>query len=174
MIPAFAQRILFITVCVVVLAGSSFAAYQIGYKKWATDTNAVSDTAQSGGTSSFVQTRFAVLGTVAATSTEGIVLKDVRKTGRSANQASLSGDIVVAVNPTTVFERLVQKNVPQGAQSTTLIAPPPPPTREKIALKDLKIGDTVLASVIEVVSTTTIFMATKIEVQERQTTATAL
>lgn len=175
-----AQKVLFISVCVAVLAGSSFVAYQTGYKRGAGTRAALVETAKTApGTQSFAETRFAVLGTVVATSTERLALKDARQTGRVTTQTNLPTDLVVAVNPTTVFERLVLKNVPtskpQGVQSTTtLIAPPPPPVREKIAFKDLKIGDTVLASVIEVVSTTTIYMAIKIEVQEAQTTAVAL
>jgi len=165
-------------VAVVVLAGASFASYQAGFDRGAGGDGLFQ--AQGGETAP--ATANIALGTVEKISGQDITLKDVKRIPETpASTANQSSTVVVTVGQATVIERLVQKSVTvlnkemaaysetseklQAQGAVDIPAPPEPFTREKIALKDIQTGDTLVAFSAGDISTLSAFTTTRIEVQ---------
>lgn len=119
------------------------------------------------------------VGVVEKISGNEIFLKDVKKMPDNNNSANQTESIVVLVGEKTVIERFVQKDLAsmkneldsfiekqkklQGTATSTI--PPEPFTRTKIALEDIKAGETIVVFSSADISKLTSFMAIGINVQ---------
>ena len=113
MISNVTQKILLVGVCVIVLAGSSFAAYQTGYNSGvATKAVLVSETQSNAAVPT--QGMFTLFGTVEGISGQEIIIKDVRKLAITSNGVATStsqlGSITILTNDTTSTYRLFRKD----------------------------------------------------------------
>ena len=162
-------------IAVCVLAGASFAAYQVGYEKGA-------------GIQGGFQTRngqpaatgiHMVFGMVDSVSGKEITLKDVKRIPDTAS-GTISQPVVVTVDFSTIIERLVAKDsaVLQKEQDVFMkkvqaqgpgdsLVPPEPFVRTKITLDAIKAGDFIVASSNQDISKLTAFTATRIDVQDK-------
>ncbi len=171
------NQIIKIGIAVLVLAGVSFVAYQIGYGNGA---GTKSTSQPQNGQPVVAQTNM-LFGTVDKISGQELVLKDVKRILDTTSGTS-SQTVAVSIDSSTIIERLVPKDVAtlkkeqdafskelqaQGAVGpTNSIVPPEPFIRTKIAFSDIKVGDSLVVSSNQDLSKLTAFTATQIDVQD--------
>ncbi len=171
-----------IVAVVCVLVGLSIVAYLVWQRS---DTGAATTSPSQNVLVPSPDKRMA-LGTIDSISGQKILLKNFQKISDnlSASSVSPSASLTVVVGSATSIQRLVpqdptilqkeqaaylKKVQARSAQSTT--TPPTPPqlfVRQTIALKDLKVGDVILAYASENIANLDSFTAVKIEIQSSQ------
>lgn len=152
-----------VIVAVLVIAGSSYAAYQFGYGR---GVNAF----QTQSVAIPVRT---VFGTVEKISGQEITLSHFMRVPSFAASTSPSATMTITVDQATVLERVTLKDLSAVKAQGATPAPTEPYTIEKITLDDIKVGGVITAFASGDISNVTAFTATKIDLQSPPTKASA-
>ncbi|MDD2657400.1 MAG: hypothetical protein PHD04_01910 [Candidatus Pacebacteria bacterium] len=164
------NQIMRVGIVVVALTIVGFGAYQIGYKNGAGSGGETQD-------GSSVVEAHTLLGTVEKTSGQTVTLNNVRRVTQAADSAKAE-TVVITIDSSTDIERLVLKDATvlskemaaftkklQGVSGTAAtMVQPDPFVHQKIALSDIKIGETLSVSSSENIAKSTAFTATQIAV----------